>query len=225
MSFWTEHTIHFIDFEGGLSSGIVEYGVVTVRGGEVVATRGRACAPTGRMRPEETAVHGLTAAVLGGAAPFAADFEVFARLRESGPLAAHHATAENTLLKACWPYARAAPDFAQVPPLAGGAVEWGPWIDTGRLGPAALGAGAPGRLADLVAWAGLQNELDELASGVCPGGRRRYHCALYDALAGALILLEVAKRPGWGDKSLPWLLEQSVLNPAGRERLRQGELF
>lgn len=225
MAYWTGHTIHFIDFEGGVASGIVEYGVVTLRGGEVAAVAGRACAPTGRVRADEVAVHGLTETDLAGAAPFREDFEFFARCRAEGPLAAHHATAENTLLKACWPYARAVPDFTSVPPRAGAAMEWGPWIDTGRLGPAALGAGAPGRLAELVAWAGLQASLDTLAVGLCPSGRRHYHCALYDALAGALILLEVARRPGWGDKSLPWLLEQSILDPVGRERLRQGELF
>lgn len=225
MATWPRQLIHFIDFEGGLSSGIVEYGVVSLRDGEIVATAGRVCGPIGRVRADETAVHGLTEASLAGAQPFAADFAVFAAWRETGPLAAHHASAENTLLKAVWPYARAAPDFSRTPPLAGASAEWGPWIDTGRLGPAALGPGAPGRLAELVAWADLQAELDGRAAELCPPDRRHYHCALYDALAGALILLALTRRAGWGDKSLPWLLEQSTLDPKRRERLRQGELF
>ena len=43
--------------------------------------------------------HGLDAAVTAGEPPFGEDFEVFAGLRESAPLAAHFANAENTLIK------------------------------------------------------------------------------------------------------------------------------
>jgi hypothetical protein len=32
---WTEQTIHFIDFEGAIAGGILEYGVVTLLGGEM----------------------------------------------------------------------------------------------------------------------------------------------------------------------------------------------
>ncbi len=220
---WKDQLIHFVDFEGSTVSGILEYGVVSLRGGEIVAARGRLCAATGRVRPEDTAVHGLDAAATAGAAPFAADFEVFAALRASGPLAAHFANAENTLLKAAWPYGRSAPDFS----CDDGAMtaEWGPWIDTGRLYPQARGAGAPARLGELIAAEGLQARLDAWAAELCSEGRRCYHAALYDALAGALLLARLAETPGWDDKSLRWLIEHSTLDPARREGLRQGELF
>ena len=220
---WPEHLIHFVDFEGSTVSGILEYGVVSLRGGEIVAARGRICRAVGRVRAEDAALHGLDVASTEAYAPFADDFEVFAGLRESGPLAAHFANAENTLLKSVWPYARNSPDFSRndVAPVP----TWGPWIDTGRLYPQALGAGAPAKLGEIIAAEGLQAQLDSLALTVCPPERRRYHAALYDALAGALILTRLAVLPGWGDKSLRWLLEQSTLDAVRRENLRQEELF
>jgi DNA polymerase-3 subunit epsilon len=223
---WPEHLIHFVDFEGSPVSGILEYGVVSLRGGEIVAAGGRVCRPAGRVRAEETAVHGLAAEALAGCAPFADEFEIFARLRESGPLAAHFANAENTLIKATWPYPRAVPDFSREAG-AGQVLEWGPWIDTGRLYPQAQGAAEGGALglAELVAVEGFQARLDALAAEYCPEGRRHYHAALYDALAGALLLLKLAEVPGWGDKSLRWLLEHSTLDAGKREGFRQEELF
>ena len=112
-NFWTDQLIHFVDFEGSTVSGILEYGVASLVGGEIVAARGRLCRATGRVRAEDVAVHGLDAEATAGAAPFGEDFEVFAALRESGPLAAHFANAENTLIKSAWPYARLARDFSR----------------------------------------------------------------------------------------------------------------
>ncbi len=231
---WPEQLIHFVDFEGSTVSGVLEYGVVSLRGGEIVGARGRMCRPTGRVRPEDVAIHGLEAAALAGHAPFAEDFEVFAALREGGPLAAHFANAENTLIKTAWPYGRAARDFSRDDGAT--TADWGPWIDTGRLYPQARGAGggvggggggagATVKLGGLVAAEGLQARLDELAAGLCPAGRRGYHAALYDALAGALLLARLAETPGWGGKSTRWLIEHSTLDAGRREGLRQGELF
>ncbi len=223
---WPDQLIHFVDFEGSTVSGVLEYGVVSLRGGEIVGARGRVCGATGRVRAEDVAVHGLDAEATAGAAPFAADFEVLAALREGGPLAAHFANAENTLIKSVWPYGRAWRDFAR--DEGARTAEWGPWIDTGRLYPQARpGVEAEGatRLERLVAAEGLQARLDGLAAELCPQGRRHYHAAMYDALAGALLLARLAETPGWGDKSLRWLIEHSTLDAGRREELRQGELF
>jgi DNA polymerase-3 subunit epsilon len=175
------------------------------------------------VRAEDVALHGLDSGVTEGCAPFADDFDVFAGLREQGPLAAHFANAENSLIKATWPYARAARNFSRED--GAGTADWGPWIDTGRLYPQARGAGCATKLGELIEAEGLQARLDELAAEFCPEERRRYHAALYDALAGALLLARLAETPGWGDKSLRWLIEHSTLNPERREGLRQGELF
>jgi DNA polymerase-3 subunit epsilon len=220
---WNETPIHFIDFEGNRTSGIVEFGVVTLRGGEVAETRTRCCAALGRITPEDTAVHGLEARALAALDPFAAEWEYFAGLREHGPLAAHYASAENHLLKSVWPYPRTAPDFARA---GRSTTDWGPWIDTGRLYPQLLpGLAGGSQLEQLVTAAGLQAELDRQAARYCPTDRRRYHAALYDALGGALLLLALGRRPELAGATIPWLLQMSTLDLEKRGAMQQGDLF
>lgn len=219
---WTEQPIHFVDFEGSLSSGILEYGVVTVQGGGITAVQTRLCAPTGGIRFKDAAVHGLQAELLAGRAPFAEEFALFAQLRETGPLAAHFAGAENSLLKAAWPYARQAPDFARPGQLT---MEWGPWIDTGAIYRQIYPQLTSLRLADAVTDCALQAELDALAAVHCPAERRRYHAALYDALGGALLLVSLAREPELAQLSLRQLLALSTLDGEKRDDLQQGSLF
>jgi len=219
---WATQPIHFVDFEGSLGSGILEYGVVTLRGAEIRETRTRLCRATGRVRPEDAAVHGLEAEAVAAHAPFADEFGFFAGLRATGPLAAHFAGAENTLLKAAWPYPPTSPDFAR----PGGTVtDWGPWIDSGRLYPQFYRGLASARLADLVAAFGLQAALDAEAARHCPPERRRYHAALYDALAGALLLRTLLAKPEMSGATIPWLLRMSTLDPERRDALSQADLF
>jgi DNA polymerase III subunit epsilon len=219
---WTEHPIHFVDFEGSRTSGILEYGVATLAGGRVTETRTRRCRPTGRVRPEDVAVHGLAPAALAGEPPFAADWELFAGLRERGPLAAHYAGTENSLLKSVWPYARRSPDFAWPGRQT---VEWGPWIDSARLCAQRHPGIGSGRLEAMVGALGLQAELDLLAAERCPPDRRRYHAALYDALAGALLLGLLARDPAARRLSLRRLLALSTLDPRKRDALAQEKLW
>lgn len=218
---WTEQPLHFIDFEGSRQSGVLEYGVATVRAGRVCATVGRLCAPVGEVRREDSTVHGLYAEDLGGNKPFSEDWEVFAAFRETGPLAAHFAGVEHSLLCATWPYPRRSPDFAR----GGTALEWGPWVDTAQLyGQLYPSLGSRG-LESIVAACGLQGELDSLASEHCPPGRRRYHAALYDALAGALLLCSLARDEKLKGLSLMQLLALSTLDAGKRDRMVQRELF
>jgi DNA polymerase-3 subunit epsilon len=219
---WTEQRIHFVDFEGSIASGILEYGVVTMRGAEIIATSTRLCRATGRVRAEDSAVHGIDASTVADCTPFGNEFEQFARWRETGPLAAHFANAENTLIKSVWPYPRLSPDFAR--PRAS-STEWGPWIDTGRLYPQFYPALASAKLGEVVAAFRLQPRLDTLAAEHCPADRRHYHAALYDALAGALLLARLAEEPVLASQSLAWLLEMSTLDGARRDELRQSGLF
>lgn len=219
---WIDQPIFFVDFEGSRASGILEYGVVTLHRGEVVDTRTRLCRPQGWIRPEDTAVHGLSAAALAPCAPFADEWEFFAALRERGPLAAHYAGVENALLKSVWPYPRRSPDFA-VP--GEWSVDWGPWVDSARLYAQLFPALASGRLESVVAAFRLEAELDRAAATACPPDRRRYHCALYDALAGALLLARLARDPQLAGLSLLQLLALSTLDPRKRDALQQPELF
>src|SRR5690606_25720669 len=219
---WIEQPIFFVDFEGSLTSGVLEYGVAEVRGGQIVATHTRLCQATGAVRDEDVAVHGLSAPAVALWAPFADDWEFFAGLRERGPLAAHYAGVENALLKAVWPYPRNSPDFARPGERV---IEWGPWIDSARLYQQFYPQHGSGKLEWLIAVTGLQAELDALAKRLCPMGRQRYHAALYDALAGALLLASLAREPRLAELSIMQLLALSTLDPGKRDALQQGELF
>lgn len=219
---WRAVPIHFLDFEGSLAGGVVEYGVAVLHGGEVVETATRLCRPSGPIRREDSAVHGIGAADVAEAAPLAADWERFAGWRQRGPLAAHFAGTENSLLKATWPYARQSPDFARPGATTN---DWGPWLDTGRLVPQLFRGIDGARLEDLVTQFGLATELAALAEQHCPAARRRYHAALYDALAAALLLRAALRRPEFEAATVPWLLELSSLDAARRAARRQGELF
>jgi DNA polymerase III epsilon subunit-like protein len=219
---WTEQPVFFIDFEGSLASGVLEYGVATLLEGRVTATLTRLCAPTGPVRAEDAEIHGLRAESLAGRAPFSADWEVFAGSREKGPLAAHYAGAENSLLRSVWPYPRISPDFARP---GGRVADWGPWIDTASIYSQLYPRLESGRLESLVGACGLQAELDALASVQCPAGRRRYHAALYDAIAGALLLGSLLRHPQLATLTVMQLLALSTLDPKRRDSIVQRELF
>lgn len=219
---WTEQPIFFVDFEGSRASGVVEYGVVTLLKGEVVATATRLCASTGPLRAEDIAVHGLDEEAVAGHAPFSAEWEYFAGLREQGPLAAHYAGVENALLKATWPYSRNSPDFARPGERI---VEWGPWIDSARIYAQLYPQLESGRLEAVVAACGLQETLDALAEKACPPQRRRYHAALYDALAGAVLLASLAREPAVAKMTTMQLLALSTLDGGKRDAIQQGNLF
>jgi DNA polymerase-3 subunit epsilon len=174
------------------------------------------------VRAEDTEIHGLRAESLAGCAPFSADWEVFAGRREKGPLAAHYAGAENSLLKAIWPYPRNSPDFAR----PGGTVaDWGPWIDSARIYAQLYPSLESGRLESMIGACGLQADLDALASAHCPPGRARYHAALYDALAGALLIGSLTRHPQIASLTVSQLLALSTLDPDKRESIVQRELF
>lgn len=222
VNIWQDTPIHFIDFEGNRTSGVLEFGVVTLQGGQIINTRTRLCRSIGRVSTEDTAVHGLRAEMVANEAPFQDEWDYFAALRESGPLAAHFASVENSLLKSVWPYPRTAPDFSRT---ARSVAEWGPWIDTGRLYPQFFPRLGDGKLSELVAAGGLQSEIDAVAAEHCPANRRHYHAALYDAIAGAVLLLALLRRPEFTAATMPWLLQMSTVDPAKRSALQQGDLF
>ncbi len=218
---WTDQPIFFVDFEGSHASGILEYGVATVIRGKVTEARTRLCRPAGRIRPEDTAVHGLAEAALAEQAPFSDEWEYFAGLRERGLLAAHYAGAENSLLKSVWPYPRPSPDFLRP---GESILDWGPWIDSAPLS-FHLGPQESGQLESVIGVLALQGELDALAEAHCPAGRRRYHAALYDALAGALVLSALARHPRGSGLTLRQVLALSTRDPRKRDGLVQERLW
>lgn len=96
----------------------------------------------------------------------------------AGPVAAHNAGTERSLLQAAAPL--------HVP---------GPWIDTLALARRAWPAAPSHALEDLVPALGLRPRLEALLPGRAP------HDALYDAAACALLLRHVLAQPGWGSLS------------------------
>jgi DNA polymerase III epsilon subunit-like protein len=219
---WTEQPLYFIDFEGGVGSGVIEYGIATILGGRVTEVVTRLCAPTGRLRPDETQVHGLREEDLDRSEPFSADWELFADLREKGPFAAHYSGAEHSLLRATWPYPRNSPDFARP---GNRLIDWGPWVDSARIYAQLYPALESGRLESVVTACSLQQELDHLAAQHCPEGRRHYHAALYDALAGSLLLASLARNPQLASLTVMQLLALSTLDARKRDSIVQRELF
>ena len=103
--------------------------------------------------------------------------------------------------------------------------EWGPWVDSARLYSQLYPQLESGKLESLVTVCGLQGELEKQAATYCPPDRRHYHAALYDALAGALLLASLAREPQMSTLSTMQLLALSTLDGEKRDALQQGSLF
>ncbi|MDQ8201624.1 3'-5' exonuclease [Pelagicoccus sp. SDUM812003] len=220
--FWDELPIHVIDFEGGPHCGIVEFGVVTLKGTRIVDAATRLCRPKASISRKEQATHGIGNEDAKRCLPFAQEWDRFANLRETGPLAAHFASAENSMIKAVFPYARLSDSWMSDDRKV---AEWGPWIDTGYVYRNYGDDGSSLKLEDLVMRWELQRELDELAAKYCPENRSRYHCALYDALASALLLLLYCNELSDGKPTVRQLLAESQGSSARREKFEQQQLF
>lgn len=219
---WDELPIHVIDFEGGPHCGIVEFGVVTLRGTRIESAATRLCRPKAKISRKEQATHGISNEAVDGELPFAQEWDRFAGLRETGPFAAHFASAENTMLKAVFPYARRSENFA-IPETKG--TDWGPWLDTGYLYRNYGDDGSSLKLEDLVLHWELQQELDELSVKYCPPDRRHYHCALYDAIASALLLLLYSSELRDGKPTIPQLFIESQGSGLRKQEFEQQKLF
>lgn len=183
---WSRFSIHVIDFEGSRKSGVLEYGAVSLCGGEITRTCTRLCRACGPVAPDEARCHGLRAEPLEGQPPFADDFSVFRDLRRTGLLAAHNAAVERRLLCDAWPHPGAVPDFcADDAEVA--VADWAPWLDSCALYRRLYPRLANYSLGALLETFSLTQELSALAQTHCPSGRKQPHCALYDALGAALL--------------------------------------
>lgn len=214
--------IHVIDFEGSRQSGIVEYGVVTLLGASIVATQTRLCAPIGTISDRDRVQHGISEQAAAAESRFDAEWPLFAQLRATGPLGAHNAMVEDGLLRSVWPYPRTSPNFAE---HGFSTATWGPWLDTLYLYRRIYPQLASHKLGDLIHQFKLQSTLDQWASLYCPARRQQFHCALYDALASALLLRRLYQEPDLQSISLRWLLLHSSSTDAARESMEQANLF
>lgn len=217
-----EVPIHAIDFEGSRQSGVVEYGYVTLQHGEVVDAGTRICAPVGTISDMDRVQHGISEERAAAEASFEKEWSLFAGLRETGPFCAHNAAVEDGFLRRIWACPRLSPDFADSGQIG---ASWGPWLDTLPIYRQVYPQLERHKLQALVAIFELQPELDRQAGILCPADRRHYHCALYDALASALLLRRLADEPELKECSLRWLFLQSAASDDARQQMGQQELL
>ena len=208
--------VHVIDFEGNPCYGIIEFGVVTLDGGKISQTSTSLCKPDAAISPEDIQVHGLREDMLRDQPAFSGFKEQFERYRYQGVLAAHHASVEDRLLSHYWHTLPAKATIEHPVPSRG---SWGPWIDS-RLVYRHYYDLENYSLGSLIGAFQLERELQKLAEQYCPRDRRKSHCALYDALASALLLMAAGENLGIREEV--WL---RVSQSSGGEDLAQKSLF
>ena len=69
------------------------------------------------------------------------------------------------------------------------------------------------KLSTVIDTFGLKEELDSIAEKFCPKQRRKWHCAPYDAIACALLIIKICSQDGFEEVSLEWLARYSMTNP------------
>ncbi|MDR3274075.1 MAG: hypothetical protein LBS87_01950 [Puniceicoccales bacterium] len=155
-------TLHVIDFEGTRASGVTEYGVVTLVGGEVMGTRTAEC--TGK---------------------FDEHLDMFIKLRKNGTFVGHNASVEDRLLR----HYAASPGFVKKCSSSSElGTAWGVWIDTKILYRAFFCNLPDYSLGGLVKKFELTERLSFLANKFCPAHKLGYHSAMFDALATCVLL-------------------------------------
>ncbi|MEC9227745.1 MAG: 3'-5' exonuclease, partial [Verrucomicrobiota bacterium] len=102
---------------------------------------------------------------------------------------------------------------------------WGPWLDTLHIYRQLYPQLESYKLQDLIDLFDLKPELEDKAKVYCPVNRIGFHCALYDALACALLLLHLFSHPELKEINIPWLLLQSTASAEKRANFLQQELL
>lgn len=218
--FWQNVPIHILDFEGSAVSGIVEYGFATLLGGKVIDARTRLCGVSAPIPADESDVHGIFDEDVAGLAPVENDWNVFSGLRRSGLFGSHHAPAEIGMLATVWSVPGKVPDFSIVgnPSVN----SWGPWIDTCRIAKTWFPHERSHKLGTLVERFEIGERVEATARRFCPKNRARYHCALYDAIAAAELLVNMCEHPAFARAEILDLVAASTSAKKFRDHL-QGE--
>lgn len=218
---WYNQPIHFIDFEGSHRSGILEYGMVTIQDLDVVAMETRLCCGIGPIPEMETATHQIREEDVLSLAPISESWELFRDKRASGPFGAHHAGVENGLIKSVWPYTTPCPNYI----TDAIDVDWGPWLDTCALYRSLFPGLESYNLAALIEAFKLMPLLNNLSACHCPPTRNVFHCAAYDALASAVLVIHLKHYEELHALSLPQLLQWSQPSDSGNSMGNQMELL
>lgn len=179
-----EIPIFLIDFEGSKKLGVVEYGMVCVWRNQIVSSDTAICRPLQKISKKDEDFFDITNDEAFACLPFESAYELFADARGRGIFAAHNCGTEDSLLRMHIPSPGKVSDFF----MEKETLSWSPWIDTRHLAKFLNQGLDSEKLSNVIQDFGLQNHLDGLAKMHCPPERAKWHCALYDALASALIL-------------------------------------
>ena len=97
---WTRSKIAVLDFEGEIRTGVVEFGIVIIKGSQIISTETKQCRPRGKLQQKSIEIHGLRERELAGLETFQKKQRYFAEIRSSVDVfCAHHACVEENLLK------------------------------------------------------------------------------------------------------------------------------
>ncbi len=160
--------------------------------------------------------------MLKGTQPFDKKWDLFNQLRQSGIFCAHAARVEHQFLKNTWPHPSAAPAWLEPNQKVN---NWGPWIDTLELYRSIYPDIESHKLMNLIERFSLHTDLKRLTEKHCPPTRQRPHCALFDALASALLLISLGNTPGFENLTAQWLLGHSAASLNAHQATQQRELF
>ncbi len=205
--------IFAIDFEGSRTLGIVEYGVAEIVDFKIESLKCRICSPKADIPKRDADFFGITTKQTSGEKPFFDDIAMFCQMRSRGIFAAHSAKTEDSLLRDALPTPGIVPSFSRT------CSSWAPWIDTCRLYKTLYPELKDLKLFQLIGTFGLQGELDDMASNFCPGNRRGWHRAPYDALACALLIIFLSRQKGFENVEAEWLAKYGGNPNVGQETL------
>lgn len=194
-----------VDFEGSRKIGVVEFAAAKIERGEVVGMYTSICAPKTKIPQRDAEFFGIYNAEAFAHKPFSEHIGEFCKMRKSGIFMAHNASVEDGLLRDAVPAPAIVPDFAR----GGQIAAWSPWLDTCALLKRLFPDLESAKLSAAIDAFSLRERLDALAEKFCPPRRRKWHCAPYDALACALLLLFVCGIDGFENVDIPWLARHS----------------
>lgn len=179
--------IFVIDFEGSKSCGILEFGCVEIIDGNLTSSYTEICKPKKNIDERTQILTKITNLEASKKNPFESYLEFFSQKRSKSIFASHNYQTEDSLLRSYAPSPGLVNDFI----IGNMTPNWGSWIDTKII---AKNFNLPSKkLSDIIEELSLKNQLSIYAEKLCPKDRRQWHCALYDAIASALIIIYAYK--------------------------------
>ncbi len=208
--------IFAIDFEGSRKIGVVEYGIARIDSDEIVTVDTSLCSPKIPIPQRDADFFGIDNAEANKFPSFSECVKKFKKMRQIGIFLAHNSIVEDNLLRDVMPSPAIVPNFVK----GGETSKWGDWLDSCVLLKNLYPSLESAKLSTSIEAFGLKNKLDNLAEKFCPQNRRKWHCAAYDAIASALLLIEICSQDGFENVTIDWLANFSKSAPE-----RESELF